>query len=203
MPGFGDRLSETDRWDLINFLRTEAEAEKGNTLSDDVEPGRAIAAPDFTFQIDGRAQESLDEQRGRFTVLLVLYTLPDSLARLNALSESSAELRRANVHVIAVPMHAAAAIRDTDPGGFLASSLALYDPALVATYTLFRRTASAERILPIPTHMEFLIDRQGDLRARWIAPEKPGWDRMPDLLGQIKVLNLERPRSPVSGRGVH
>ena len=203
MSGFGDRLSEADRWDLINFLRAEAEAEKGKAMGDDVEPGRALAAPDFTFQIDGGPQESLNAQRGRFVVLLVLYTLPDSLDRLNELSESSAALRRANVRVIAVPMHAAAAIQDTHTRGILASTLALYDSGLVATYTLFRRTASAERILPIPTHMEFLIDRQGDLRARWFGFEKPGSDRRPDLRRQIDVLNGEKPRSPVSERGVH
>jgi putative copper export protein/mono/diheme cytochrome c family protein/peroxiredoxin len=203
MPGFGDRLSEGERWDLINFLRAGVAAEQAKTMSEDVEPGRAIAAPDFTFQIDRRAQETLNEQRGRSVVLLVLYTLPDSLARLNALREAGAELRRANVRVIAVPVHAAAASPDMDARGSLAPILALYEPGLVATYTLFGRTASAERVLPIPTHLEFLIDRYGDLRARWLGFEKPGWDRMPDLLWQIQVLNREKPRSPVSERGLH
>jgi putative copper resistance protein D len=202
MPGFGDSLSETGRWDLVNFLRAQAEAEKGRTLGDTVEPGRAIAAPDFAFQIDGRAQETLYEQRGRF-VLLVLYTLPDSLARLNALREAAAELRRANVRVIAVPMHAQVAGPDADTPGTLAPTLALYERSLVATYTLFRRTTSAERILPVPTHMEFLIDRERDLRARWIASEKPGWDDMTELLRQVKILSLEPPRTPVAERGAH
>jgi copper resistance protein D len=202
MPGFGDRLSKTDRWDLINFLRAETDAEKTKTMNDTVEPELAVAAPDFTFQIDARPQESLREQRGRL-VLMVFYTLPDSLARLNALSESSAELRRANVRVIAIPMNATHAIQSTDARGLLAPNPALHDPDLVTTYTLFRRTASVVRVLPIPSHMEFLIDREGDLRARWFGLEKPGWDRMTDLLRQVDALNRERPRVPAPDRSAH
>ena len=203
MPAFGDRLSATDRWNLIDFLRANAEAENAKAMSGVVEGVGTIAAPGFAFQIAGRAQESLGEERGRAIVLLVFYTRPDSLDRLNELAGSSADLRRANVRVIAVPMRAVDAMRDADARGFLASSLAHFDPELVATYSLFLRGASAERVPPVPTHMEFLIDRYGDLRARWIASEKPDWDRMPNLLRQAQLLNGERPRSPVSERGSH
>jgi putative copper resistance protein D len=202
MPGFGDRLSEPERWDLINYLIAEADAEAGEAMNDKVLPWRPIAAPDFTFQIDRDLQESLTEQRGRFAVLLVLATLPDSLARLAALSESKGRLERAGVRIIVVPMHEAAR-QGMDRSGVDASIVAVADPRLVSAYTLFRRTASAERVLPVPSHMEFLIDRQGYLRARWIPAAKPGWDRMPYLLWEATVLNGEKVHPSIPKRHGH
>lgn len=204
MPGFGDRMSEAERWDLINFLRAQAEAEEGRAMDDKVEPWRPIVAPDFTFQIDHHQQESLKQLRGRSIVLLVLCTLPESLARLRVLTESRDELGRAGVRIVAVPMNKATAVsQDTNTQGPDASIMAASNPHLVAAYTLFRRTTSAERVLPAPAHMEFLIDRQGYLRARWRSTARLGWDRMPDLFEQIEVLNREKPRAMAPEHHVH
>lgn len=202
MPGFGDRLSEAERWDLINYLHAEADAKAGEAMNDKVLPWRPIAAPDFTFQIDRDLQESLAEQRGRFAVLLVLATFPESLARLDALGESKGRLESAGVRIVVVPMDEAAR-QGMDRSGVDASIVAVADPRLVSAYTLFRRTASAERVLPVPSHMEFLIDRQGYLRARWIASGKPGWDRMPYLLWEVTVLNGEKLHPSIPKRHGH
>lgn len=200
MPGFSERISEDRLWDLLNFLRAQAEAEEGRTLNTSVEPWRAIAAPDFTFQIGRQLQESLAQQRGHRVILLVLYTLPASLARLRALTESRSELERIGIRVIAVPMQEAEAIPRGAPA-IDAAMLADPDSRVVTTYMMFRR--AADRVPPVPDHIEFLVDRQGYLRARWLPGEAPGWNSIPELLHQAQVLNQEKPHAPASDRHVH
>ena len=44
----------------------------------------------------------------------------------------------------------------------------------------------------MPTHMEFLIDRSGYLRARWLpGGPPPGWSDIKVLLAEIQALNQE------------
>lgn len=49
--------------------------------------------------------------------------------------------------------------------------------------------------------MEFLIDRSGYLRFRWIPAWVPGWDQMAALFKQVHLLNTEplRPPAPMGG----
>jgi putative copper export protein/mono/diheme cytochrome c family protein/peroxiredoxin len=197
MPGFGSRMSEPQLWDVMNFLRAQAEAETQKTMNGSVEPWRPVVAPDFTFQIDSRPQESLKGQRGHAIVLLVIYTLPESLARLRALTAARHELDRAGVRVIAVALDdqtvalQGANLRDVDE-----SILAAPDLTIAASYALFRRTESTASVPPVPAYMEFLIDRQGYLRARWMQGQKRDGDQLRELLRQIEVLNHEHLRAP-------
>jgi mono/diheme cytochrome c family protein/peroxiredoxin len=191
MPGFSDRISEDRLWDVINFLRAQAEAEEGKTMNASVFPWHPIVAPDFTFQIGGRPQESLAQLRGRRIVLLVFYTLPGSLARLRALAHSAGTLDHAGVRVIAVPMQETAA---REVRGIDASILADPEAGVAAAYTMYRATVG--QLPPVPDHIEFLIDRQGYLRARWLRREGPGWDPIPELLRQVEILNREESRPP-------
>lgn len=200
MPEFSDRTSEIQRWDLINFLRAQAEAEQARQLNAGVEPWRATVAPDFTFQIDGHGQETLKQQRGRSIVLLVLYTFPESLARLCELAEIRGKWVEAGVRIVAVAMDnkvtAALQSKDWPEPCFDLSIMATPNPDVVTAYAMFRRTASIPGVPPAPAHMEFLIDRQGYLRARWIPAIGPDWSQTRDLLGQIESLNREKPRPP-------
>jgi len=44
----------------------------------------------------------------------------------------------------------------------------------------------------MPTHVEFLIDRSGYLRARWLpGGATPGWSDIKVLLAEIHALNQE------------
>lgn len=204
MSGFGDRMSEPQLWDVINFLRAQAEAEEGKTINGSVEPRRPIVAPDFTFQVEHRPQESLKEHRGRSIVLLVLYTLPESRVRLRALSESKPELERAGVRLVAIPENnATTTLMSAETQDVDASIMAEPNLNAVATYTMFRRVGSAGPVPPVPTHMEFLIDRQGYLRARWIRTTELDRDQIPELLRQVEVLNHEQPRPPAPEGHVH
>jgi putative copper resistance protein D len=74
---------------------------------------------------------------------------------------------------------------------------------IVETYTLFRRTLASEGLPPIPPHTEFLIDRQGYIRARWIPGEGQGWAEIPRLLKEVERLATEAPRAPAPEEHVH
>jgi putative copper resistance protein D len=197
MPGFGTTLPEDDRWDLINFLRALSAGETARGLTATAEPERPrLTAPDFTFPT-GPAQTTLKGYRGRQPVLLVLFTLPSSRARLSEISQAYNDLRSFNAAVIAVPMDGGEKILSR----IGASPRILFPVAtegaedIVSTYALFGRTWAQEGALPnaaMPAHVEFLIDRSGYLRARWL-PGGPGpaWSDTKVLLVELQALSQE------------
>jgi copper resistance protein D len=196
MPGFGAQLAEEDRWDLINFLRALSASEQARSLIDVAAPDRRFVAPDFTFAT-GPARGSLREYRGRQPVLLVLFSLPYSRGRMNQLGESYGQLQAFNAAVIAVPVagreRVLTHLGPTPPIFFPVVTEGATD--IVTTYGLFRRTQSPASALsdpPLPRHMEFLIDRSGYLRARWIpGGGRPGWADIKVLLAELQALNQE------------
>ena len=203
MPGFKDRLSEEERWDLINFLRALAAVEQARPMGPLVHPEPWLVAPDFTFGMGVGPSETLKEHRGWAMVHLVLFTLPDSLPRLEQLDLAWSKIGLAGARVLAVPMRDAPRIyrklaRATNFPIVIDGS-----QEAVETYALFRRTLVSEGVPPVPSHMEFLIDRQGYVRARWISREGPGWDEIPRLLKEIERLDKEAPRAPAPEEHVH
>src|SRR5256885_1112994 len=108
MPAFGDRVSEEERWDLVNFLRALSSAHAARSLGPVVEPQRSwLVAPDFTFAVGPTPTRALKEYRGRRIVLLVLYALPGSRPRMAQLAQSYDVLVTLGAEVIAVPTDAA------------------------------------------------------------------------------------------------
>jgi putative copper resistance protein D len=193
MPGFAGTLDEEQRWDVINFVRALGAAGEARQLGPVVEPGRPrLVAPDATFGVGPGMTRALREYRGRRAVLLVLYTLPGSRPRLAELGRTYDTLVALGVEVVAVP-------RDGAPDAIrrLGDDPRLFFPVvtegatdIVRTYDLFAR-------LP---HAEFLIDRQGYLRAV-VAGERvlPGADA---LLAEVTQLNDEKP-APLAAEHVH
>jgi putative copper export protein/mono/diheme cytochrome c family protein/peroxiredoxin len=203
MPAFGERISEERLWDVLNFMRAQANVDAGRRTDASVEPWRPVTAPEFTFQIGRGAQESLAQQRGRNIVLLVFYSLPQSLARLRALADFRLQFNRLGVRVIAVPMKAADAI-PRDARGVDATMIAEPDGGVVAAYAMFTRTIADVGPPPAPHHVEFFIDRQGYLRARSVLRGKePGWSPMSELLRQAVLLNKEKSRALAPRRHAH
>jgi len=201
MPGFQDQLSEADRWDLINFLRALSAAEQARSLGPVVEPTPWLVAPDFTFDRGIGSGETLKEQRGKAMIHLVLFTLPGSRPRLDRLETAWLAITDAGARILAVPMRDAAAISRTM--GLHAPHIPVAvegSPEITAAYTLFRRTMAAEGVPPIPDHMEFLLDRQGYIRARWIPRDGPGdgpgWTDPARLLRELAQLAAAPPSPP-------
>jgi putative copper resistance protein D len=210
MPPFGDRLSEEERWDLINFVRALSSAEQARGLSPIVEPDRPwLAAPDFAFAVGPTPGRTLKEFRGRRHVLLVLFTLPGSRPRLSQLAEAYNTIQEFGAEILAVPMDGGGDIirRLGDAPRILFPVVTEGSPEIARTYALFRRTRTPDGLLPDPPgppHMEFLIDRQGYIRARWIpAGPARGWSDPGPLYAELQQLNEEAPTAPPPGEHVH
>ena len=195
MPDFGSRLGAAQRWDVINFIRTLGAADAAKTIGHQVEPDRAwLAAPDFTVAVGPLAPGALRDDRGRRMVLLVLYTLPESRARLTELARGYDVLSVLGVEVIAVPTHASSeAIRE------LGASPPVLFPVvtdgngdIVATYRMFA---------PGP-HAEILIDRQGYIRAIWRG-DAGGMPQASAVQAEVEKLNQEKSPPPFPDDHVH
>ena len=202
MPAFRSVLNPTQRWEVLAFLRAQAEAEQSNTMGPRAGGYRDVAAPDFTFQYRGGAQESLEAERGKHIVLLVLFSDPESLPRLHALDEAAPQLEKQGVRILAVPISKNPEGESARQIGLRHLRIAEAGPDAVTAYTLFRRKPSLSGVPPVPQHMEFLIDKSGYLRFRWVPAWGAGWDKMAALLSEIHLLATEPPRPPASMGGM-
>jgi len=202
MPAFAPQLTDSEIWELIQYLRAQSEATDARALNHRAEPWRPIVAPDFTFEIDAQPQESLRKQRERFVTQLVFYTLPDSLPRLRELATEKRAFAAAGVRVIAVPLVISSTSPDAETVNDGKSIFAITRPDVAMAYAIFARRG-IEAGDDAPTHVEFLIDRQGYLRARWIGVPAAATDRTGEILSQIKQLDDERVRAPPPAGHAH
>ena len=210
MPPFGAVLSEDERWDLINFIRALGAGERARQMTALVQPNRPwLVAPDFSIVVGPVPPRSLKELRDRWMALLVFFTLPESRPRLVQLAEAYNTLQALGTEVIAVPLGNDADILRrlggrppmlfpvvTDGAAEIATSYSLLSRGL-GPRSLAARAAS-------PLHVEFLLDRQGYVRARWL-PGNPGagWDTFQTLTEQILILDKEAPTEPPPDEHVH
>jgi putative copper resistance protein D len=195
MPAFCDRLGETERWDVINFVRALQAAPMVRALGSSVDPERPrIVAPDFSFSVGPGQPRSLRDQRGRRIVLVVIYSVPGSRARLGRLAEQASLLGMLGVEVIGVPRDASPdAIRDLGPEPRVLFPIVTEGAAeIVATYG---------RFVPAP-HAEFLVDRRGYLRAVFPGNEDSA-DAANRVLAEVQQLNEERADAPPADEHVH
>ena len=194
MPAFEPRLAERARWDVINFVRALGAATTATSLGPRIRPDDAwLAAPDFTIAVGPLAPGALRDYRGRRIVLLVLYTLPGSRARMTALARSYELLSILGVEIVAVPVRVTG-----DPIAELGAAPPVLFPvvtdgtaAIVATYRLFA---------PGP-HAEVLIDRQGYVRAVW-RDEASQVDASA-VQAEVERLNAEKSPPPFPDDHVH
>lgn len=205
MPGFASQLSDTDIWLLIQFLRAQSDSRSAIGVTNSVEPRRSIVAPDFTFEVPGRGQQSLHQpaglQPGGGVALVVLYTLPQSLPRLRALAVTDNVFAKAGARVIAVPL-STSSTADTEIAHNGKSILATTRHDVAMAYAMYARATSASGSGML-AHAELLIDRSGYLRARWIGVSDPVGRRTADILTQIDLLNREPPGGPAPKQHGH
>jgi putative copper resistance protein D len=195
MPGFAATLSEEQRWDVINYVRFLSAMEQARWMGLKVDPNRAwLVAPDFSYSVGPAPARTLRDYRGQRHVLLVLYTLPASRARLARLAESYQVLATIGVEIIAVPTDASpdAIKRIGAEPRVLFPVVTEGAPDILAVYNRFDAA----------THAEFLIDKQGYIRARWATREAPVRD-MNLLLAEIQELNEEKVQAPPADEHVH
>lgn len=207
MPGFADRLTEEERWDVINFVRTLAAAERARTLGPVATPEATLVAPDFAFTRGVGEPQSLRDFREQSVVLLVLFSLPGSLERLLQLAASYRDLRLAGAEVLAVPTTGARDVyRALGPRPIVFPIVVDGAREATVTYGLFARTLEADDGRREPAtlaHLELLVDRQGYLRARWAGGTELGWQDPQRLLAEVRRLAEEPARAPAADEHVH
>jgi putative copper resistance protein D len=194
MPPFGARLSAEERWDVINFLRALSSGSAARGLGPVVEPDRpGLAAPDFSFAVGPTPPRTLKEYRDRRLVLLVLYELPGSRPRITQLAAGYDILATLGAEVIAVPVDAV-----PDALKQLGAEPRVLFPVVTdgaaEIVTVYRLFAAAP-------HAEFLIDRQGYIRA--IARTRGEAGDMNALLAELQQLNAEKAPAPAPQEHVH
>jgi putative copper resistance protein D len=200
MPEFGSRLQEAQRWHVINFLR--ALAMSGFYPSGTSRIGAMVqannvwlAAPDVTVSVGPLTPTTLRELRGKRMVLLVLYDLPGSRARMTELARQYGTLSVLGVEVVAAPPQsspkAIAELGEKPP--VLFPVVTDGNEEIAAAYRLFT---------PGAAHAEFLIDRQGYIRAIWRSDQMG----MPDadaVQAQVERLNEEKSPPALPDDHVH
>ena len=189
MPAFA-QLSEEDRWDLVNFVHTLASGYQARVIRERVVTMRPwLGAPDFNYVASDGTSGSLKDFREHTAVLLVLFG-NQSNTRLKQLHELHSTLEQHRLQIIAVPLHPTS---NTAQIGFpVVTEGSEY---IAQSYQLFRRTIENARPGEqgsMPQHMEFLIDRFGYVRGRWLPEDsEPGWRDIRNLIAQIDQLARE------------
>jgi len=199
MPGYAEELSDEDRWDLVNYIYALSRGYQGRILTPEIAPNKAyVKPPVFSYGGHDGSSGTLQEFRENEVVLLIIFSWPQSKDRLEQLKQASSRLKERNVAMLAVPDKDLSA-EDIDQleAEELPSPIIIQGATEIAkSYALSRRTLSHPDIIgrgTTPDHMEFLIDRNGYLRARWIPSlDHSGWSNIDQLILQISLLNREK-----------
>ncbi|MER0171139.1 MAG: cytochrome C [Nitrosomonas sp.] len=209
MPGYADKLSEEERWDLINFLHAMSRGFDARLLGSMIVPETpAIASPVFNYTASDGSSGNLKDFRLQKNVLMVLFAWPQAKDRFFQLAASYDRIRDLNTEILAVPIHPL-----TDAQLQQITEIAPFPivtegwQEIKDTYWWYRRV----RVVPdlsgkgmFPQHMEFVTDRFGYLRARWVAQfEGFGWQNVGALTLQLTQLNQEGEIMPPPGEHAH
>lgn len=206
MPGFADVLDEQARWDVINFLRAFSQGFEARLLKPSIEAGRPwLGAPNFYFEdLDGTPRE-LKDYRENSNVLLVFPPPTHNAAaagRLRDLAGSRDSLRSEKLEILVIDAGTRA-----DAGRSLVQVQNGAEEIREA-YDLFSRTVSnrgtGKKLGMGREHMEFLIDRFGYIRGRWIPEDRAdGWNEASRLRQELVRLNGEPRLRPPPDDHVH
>lgn len=196
MPGFARMIDEQARWDLINFLRAFSQGFEARLIGSSIEPVQPwLGAPNFYFEaVDGEPRE-LKDFRGNSNVLLVFPGSSDiglMTQRTRALADARNLLQSVRTEVLVVR---------SEPVEDLQADLIYVQTGadeIREAYDLLSRTVfdrgDGRSLGMSRQHMEFLIDRFGYIRARWIPDDQSeGWRSIERLRQEAVRLN-EEPR---------
>ncbi len=172
IPALGPDVDETARWSVVNFMEAHGTASGTRAVGSGVEPGNAwLRAPDFDVVLGPLHLGTLRDYRRDRATLLVLYSLPESQERMDALARLHARLSVLGVEIVAVPQEASA-----NPVADLTSSPVLFPIVTEGTDDI---VAAYRLLAPGAPHVEMLIDRRGYIRAIWKEAE---WETTADVV---------------------
>jgi copper resistance protein D len=211
MPAFGDVLTDDERWDIINFLGAFSVGYQGRVIEPKVQPGQYwLAPPDFEVTDETGNTNLLTDYRKKSAVLVVLFScsqenVAQETARLEQLLAARDRLARNGVKIILVaPGKICEPLRERANGKILVANHDIADVA--ATLGLFTRSFHnrQQTVVRVPElHAEFLIDRSGYIRARWLPVEDDSWSDPGFIETQLEILAREPPEPPPPGPHDH
>jgi putative copper export protein/mono/diheme cytochrome c family protein/peroxiredoxin len=203
MPGFAAVLSEDERWDLINFLRTLSAGYQARILGERPVPLKPwLGAIDFSYTDQHGNSAALKDYRQHGVVLLVFFSSPGSDTRMRELAQHTARLEAAGAKIIALSVDGKGGEKAAVPYAIVAEG----GEETVRAYGLLRRTladADPQDQAPVPAHMELLVDRFGYARARWLPRESEAWRDIERLSALIMALAAEPEIKPPPDDHVH
>jgi len=177
MPAFGTTLDDTARWNLIDFIHANADAQRLQIF----DPDATVAAgpsPNFSVECPDGSTTSLDELHGR--IIHLVFAEPQSSARVRQLA--TAELGSDVTTIIA-----SANADDSEGSTFCVA----HDPEILAAFAIYRGSDDGQM-----TGTEFLIDSAGSLRSMWYPGLRPDWANISILKRRIEDIR----RMPVASR---
>jgi putative copper resistance protein D len=164
MPGFADKLTPDQRWDVINFLFARAAGVATRTTGSQVAKAAAPQLPDFAFEQQG-AQNTLSQMLKSGPLLLILFEAPAPKARFDQLAGLEPRLAAAGLRIVAVGLG-----QPTVKAGARATSATslVVDVSddVRSTLALFRSPTDGDET-------ELMLDRGAGVRARWTS-DGPG-----------------------------
>lgn len=209
MPGFADKLGEEDRWDVVNYIHAMSRGYQARLMNPKVVPNKpSLGPPNFSYSAHNESSGILQDFRQQKSVLLVLFSWPESKTRIDQLRKTYDKLKESSAEVLAVPMNV------IDPQEIEEITENIPFPVvtqgaeeITRSYILYRRTLGRPDLLgegSVPNHLEFLIDRFGYLRARWIpVADGDGWTNINLLMQQVAQLKREKEILPPPDDHVH
>ena len=198
MPGFDGILSEDNRWDLINFLRTLSSGYEARILSDKIVYKKPwLPAVDFDFVTLKGKTGRLSQYRGKKTIILIIIdNITNYENRINEIIKAYDQIKELDAEVLLVPSN-----NIFKQVGFNEKYKNIPFPIIyegseeiLETYNLYRRTIlnpdkkdENERV----EYIEFLIDQYGYIRSRWKKDEINDVNKSLNYLSAINELKKE------------
>lgn len=198
MPGYLKIFSEEDIWDVVNFLHTLSRGFDARLLGTMIIPeSPGIASPVFNYAANDGSTGELKDFRRKKNVILVLFSWPQSQQRLIQLKHAYKKVSEFNAEVLAVPMRQLSELEIKEISEIIPFPLITEGWSEIRdTYMLYRRVRAVPDLTGsgmMPSHMEFMTDRFGYLRARWVSQfEGFGWQNINALTYQLDLLNKEK-----------
>jgi putative copper resistance protein D len=189
MPAFLPPLVSDEIWSIVQFLHALSDAAAFAGTHTGTVATSPVPAPDFSFELPQRGQQTIVRPGANEDTLLVLYSWPGSLARLRSLASQRSQFDDRHIRVVALAINAGDAADAPIPGADAIRAIAAPDVALVYAMFAARDRAAAD-------HAEFLIDRRGRLRARWLGLPAPGDDRDREIFAAAQKLGSAGPPPP-------
>ncbi len=211
MPAFADVLTDDERWDIINFLGAFSIGYQARIIEPKINSGQYwLAPPDFQVTDETGNTFILSDYRSQSALLVVLFSctqenVAQETARLEQLLAARERLAELGAKMILIaPGKICEPVRHLATGKIIVADHDTADVA--ATYGLYTRTFLNRKmdVVRVPaTHAEFLIDRSGYIRARWLPEEDNSWSDLGFVETQLQMLAREPPAPPPPGPHDH